>query len=105
MNAEAARRRRRFGGREQRAHHVVIVRFGDPQAADLAGARLGAFEIVDQRDAVDLRRLGRHARFPQQIGLAARGPPPAPATSLPTSARLRARAILRWIAIRRRLRF
>ncbi len=28
-----------------------------------------AFEIVDQRDAVDLRRLRRHARLPQQIGL------------------------------------
>ena len=33
------------------------------------GARLGALEIVDQRHAVDLRRLRGHARLPEQIRL------------------------------------
>ena len=46
------------------------MRFGDAHAADFALARRRALEIVDQRHAVDLRRLPGHARLPQQFGFA-----------------------------------
>src|SRR5436305_12271930 len=61
--------RDRFGGWQQRAHDIVIVRFGDAEAANLALTGLVAFEVVDQRHAVDLWRLRGEAAFPQKVGL------------------------------------
>ena len=50
------------------ADQVVVVRFGDAEHAHFAGFRLAEFSVVDVADAIDFRRLGREAGFPQQVG-------------------------------------
>src|SRR5579883_1930296 len=61
-----------FRAFEQRADEIVIVRFGNAKPPNLSRLRFAALKIVDQGDAVDLRRLRRHPRLPQQIGFGRR---------------------------------
>ena len=50
------------------ADEVVVVCFGDAEAADLAGGEDAIAGIGDVADAVDFGGLGREAGLPEEVG-------------------------------------